>query len=59
MVVGLKTYKTDNQEIYETLRKMLSGIAFFRKDEKFFYIKSPNNQVVSQFLEINLIEEVI
>ncbi len=59
MVVGLKVYKIQNQQVYENLRGVLSGLAFFRKDENDFFIKSPFNDVIKQFLELKLIEEVI
>jgi hypothetical protein len=58
MVVGLKVYKIKNQEIYESLRNLLSGIAFFRKDDNGFYIKSTKNNIIKEFMSYELIEEV-
>jgi len=57
-MVGLKTYQIKDKEVYETLRNMLSGYAFFRKDDDKFYMKCPINNVVNQFLELNLIINV-
>ena len=58
MVVGLKVYKIKNQEVYDALRNLLSGIAFFRKDDNGFYIKATKNSIIKQFLDSNLIEEI-
>jgi hypothetical protein len=55
MVVGLITYVTENQEIYNILHKNLSGIAFFRKEGNKYYIKSPKNKIVVDFLEKKII----
>ena len=58
MVVGLKVYRVKNSEIYESLRNNLRGLAFFRKDDTGFYIKTPINNVVELFLKNDLIEEI-
>lgn len=50
MVVGLKTYYTLDSNIYNFLHKNLSGIAFFRKENDKFYIKSPKNKLIEEFL---------
>jgi hypothetical protein len=57
MVVGLKVYKVKDSETYEALRNTLKGLAFFRKDNTGFYIKTPMNNVVELFLKNELIEE--
>ena len=58
MVVGLKVYKIKNQEVYDSLRNLLSGIAFFRKDDNGYYIKATKNQIIKQFLDSDLIEKI-
>jgi len=57
MVVGLKVYKVKNLETYQALQNNLKGLAFFRKDDTGFYIKTPTNNIVELFLKNNLIEE--
>lgn len=55
MVVGLKIYLIKNIKTYETLKKILNGYAFFRKDETEFYMKCPENKITQQFCELDLI----
>jgi hypothetical protein len=57
MVVGLETYEIKNKEVYENLRKMFSGVGFFRSEENKYYIKIPK-KYVTQFLELNLITQL-
>jgi len=45
-MVGLKTYKVKDKETYDELHNLLNGIAFFRKTDNEFFIKSPNNKVI-------------
>ena len=54
-MVGLEIYYTEDIEIYNFLHKNLSGIAFFRKSNDKFYIKSPNNKLIKELLSKNLI----
>jgi uncharacterized membrane protein len=58
MVVGLKTYKVKNKEVYENLRKMFSGIAFFRSEKNEFFIKTTKNPTIDEFLKLGLMEEI-
>jgi hypothetical protein len=59
MVVGLKVYEIKTKEVYENMRKMFSGIAFFRSDDNKFFMKITKNPTVNEFIELGLIEEVI
>jgi len=56
-MVGLETYEIKNKEVYENLRKMFSGVGFFRSEENKYYIKIPK-KYVTQFLELNLITQL-
>lgn len=53
----MKVYITDNKETYEKLRKMLSGIAFFRNDDNRYFVKVTKNPVIESFLTLGLISE--
>lgn len=59
MVVGLKVYKVKNKEVYENLRKMFLGIAFFRSEKNEFFIKTTKNPTIDEFLKLGLITEII
>ena len=59
MVVGLKVYEIKTKELYENMRKMFYGIAFFRSDDNKFFMKITKNPTVNEFIELGLIEEVI
>lgn len=54
-MVGLKTYKVKDKETYDELRNLLNGIAFFRKTDDEFFIKSPNNKVIEYMVGENKI----
>ena len=56
MVVGLKTYKVKNKDVYEQLRMMFSGIAFFRHTDTEFFIKMTKNPTIKEYLKLGLIE---
>jgi hypothetical protein len=57
-MVGLKTYKVKDKEIYENLRKMFSGIAFFRSEKNEYFIKVTKNPTIDEFLKLGLLFEV-
>jgi hypothetical protein len=56
--VGLKVYKIKNKELYENLKKMFSGIAFFRSEKNEFFIKTTKNPTIDEFLKLGLMEEI-
>jgi len=58
MVVGLKTYEIKDETIYNTLKNSLSGVAFFRKDEKGFFVKSPSLNIIKELLRLGSITEL-
>lgn len=51
MLVGLKVYRTEYKSLYEALQKLLVGVAFFRKDEKFFYIKTKKSKFIDDLVK--------
>ena len=57
-MVGLKTYKIKDESIYNNLKSSISGIAFFRKDEKGFYVKSPSLKIIKELVRIGSIVEL-
>ena len=50
-MVGLNVYRTNYKSLYEALQKLLVGVAFFRKDEEFFYIKTRKSKLVDGLVE--------
>jgi|688.fasta_scaffold760707_2 hypothetical protein len=56
MVVGLSVYKIKNKETYEKLKGMFYGYAFFRKTENDYFIKTPKNPTIEEYLKLGLIE---
>lgn len=55
----MKVYVTNNKEIYEKLRQMLSGTAFFRHTDNEYFVKVPINPVIENFLELGLLSEYL
>jgi len=53
----MKVYITENKEVYEKIRQILSGIAFFRHTDTEYFIKVRKNPVIENFLELGLISE--
>ena len=49
-MVGLIVYKIKDKETYVELRSLLNGIAFFRKTEDEFFIKSTKNKVIDYMI---------
>ena len=50
-MVGLKVYRTEHKSLYEALQKLLVGVAFFRKDDKFFYIKTKKGKLIDGLVD--------
>lgn len=55
----MRIYITENKEVYDKLRQILSGIAFFRNTNKEYFIKTTKNPVIENFLELGLIKEYV
>ena len=53
----MKVYITENKEVYEKIRQILSGIAFFRNTNTEYFIKVRKNPVIENFIELGLISE--
>ena len=51
----MKVYMTNNKEVYDNLRSMLSGMAFFRHTNTEYFIKTPKNPAIEKFLELGLL----
>ena len=58
MVVGLKVYKIKDQSTYDLLKSSLMGIAFFKKDEKGFFVKSPSLNIIKEMVRLGSIVEL-
>lgn len=54
----MKVYVTNNKDVYENLRSMLSGLSFFRHTEKEYFIKTPKNPVIENFLDLGFLTEL-
>jgi hypothetical protein len=58
MVGRLKVYKIKDQTTYDLLKSSLTGIAFFRKDEKGFFVKSPSLNIIKEMIRLGSIVEL-
>jgi hypothetical protein len=58
MVGRLKDYKIKDQTTYDLLKSSLTGIAFFRKDEKGFFVKSPSLNIIKEMIRLGSIVEL-